>query len=714
MDRARLVKLPTIATWLVAVSVSGHAAAEDVAGHQATGQPAEVRQQAPASVSNDGVDIVVTALKRSSTAQRVPAAITAVSGDSLVKFGTTSINQLPALAPGLQIQPIRNQAFIYLRGVGQTLTTPNADPANATNINNVYVPSEMTSNAFFDIERIEVVPGPQGTLYGRNSTGGVINLTTRRPGEEFAAEGFVEIGDYNRLQTFLGVDVPVSGTLSVRAAATTIKHDGYASNGLDDQDSQAARLTLSWKPDSRTTVTATAGYSHDGGLGAVNYNNPPTYDPSDRRKIDFDAKVYGLTTDFESTALSLEINHKLSDKVELTYVGGYNEMDAYQKSAGWSGPPPAIVIATYTINSHSHEFRLNGTFGKTEIVGGFYYFYSRSWFTGDLQANASIRSVTGPFFSKSEGEAAFAQVTQSLTDRLRLTAGARFSHTAKLVDGINQRILPVVSVTPYVGTSKLDRLDWKGAFEFDVAPRSMLYGSVATGFTPGGLSAAPLAIGQTAAAPFKPVKLTAYTLGVKNRFFDNRLTFNLEGFYYDYRDYQVVARNPLTQIAIVYNAEKARIYGIQLDASLRPTSFDTISASVVRVNADAVKLITPACNCNGFQLPYAPDWTVNASWQHVFDLGRSGEIEASVNFQYNSSRWGFYNHPAATHIDAYHKTDLNLTYRPKSGKWSVGAWVRNLEDAEIFTTGFTGAIPGPAAFGLAAPRTFGGRFSFDL
>jgi len=141
-----------------------------------------------ATIDSDAMpEIVITANKISSSEQSLPSAVTVVSGDQLVAFGVSDLNNVSQLAPSLSIEPVRAATNIFLRGIGSTLTSPNADPAVAVNVNGAYVPSEMSGVSFFDIDRVEVLPGPQGTLYGRNAAGGVINLITRRPGDEYSA-----------------------------------------------------------------------------------------------------------------------------------------------------------------------------------------------------------------------------------------------------------------------------------------------------------------------------------------------------------------------------------------------------------------------------------------------------------------------------------------------------------------------------------------------
>ena len=189
----------------MAITSGAHAAA---APEREADQVASSAPQDTATDQNGAPDIIVTAQKKSESLQSVPAAVSVVGNERLESLGVTNLSQIGNLAPGISVTPVRSQAFIFIRGVGQTLTSPNADAAVATNLNGVYLPAEIAGTAFFDVDRVEILPGPQGTLYGRNSTGGVVNIVSRTPGETFAANGLVEVGNYGRVQVVAGVNVP--------------------------------------------------------------------------------------------------------------------------------------------------------------------------------------------------------------------------------------------------------------------------------------------------------------------------------------------------------------------------------------------------------------------------------------------------------------------------------------------------------------------------
>ena len=656
-------------------------------------------------------EVIVTAQKRSQNIQRVPAAVSVVSNARLTALGVTNLDQLGNTTPGVEIVPLRNQSLVFIRGVGQTLTSPNADAAVATNLNGVYLPAEIAGASFFDVDRVELVPGPQGTLYGRNSTGGVVNITTRTPNNSFGADGFVELGNYDRRQVVLGLDVPITSALSSRTAGTIVDHDGYFTNGEDDEKASAVRETLVWKPSTRTSVTGVATYTHDGGIGDV-LQNVPELECGDRCAT-FNPRALGYYHRDDVFQGSLQVNQELTDALSLTYIGGYNHVTDHEDNALYVGPPPAPYMIREKIGIQSDEFRLNANFRSLQGIAGLYYFNQNTFFETRAQTSPAF-IIDNPFSGPSHGEAAFAQGTYSVLPALRLTVGGRYSETVKSIDGFNSNTATsgaLLLLRPYDGRSVYDHPDWKVGAEYDLTPRSLLYANVSTGFTPGGFSTAPAVVGQTQAAPFKPVTLLAYTAGTKNRFSQGRITVNLEGFYYDYKNYQVSARDVVTAQNLVFNAAKATIYGAQLDSHFTPTRFDDFSVGATYLHAIANVLVTPTADYNGYQLPFSPDWTLNAFYQRSIDVGNDAQVRAKANFQYTTGRWSIYSHAPGFYINADTHTDLTLGYYAAGDRWYLQGFVRNVENNVVKTT-CSNALPGPAGCYFEPPRTYGATLGF--
>lgn len=202
-------------------------------------------------------EIVVTAQKREQTLQSIPAAVTAASGETLVQVGVTNQSDLGKLAPGLVLATQAGLGFTFLRGVGQTLPTPNAAPAVSVNFNGMFVPSESGYTPLFDIERVEVLPGPQGTLYGRASAGGAINFITKKPTHEFSGGVRAEFGNYDAMMISGALNVPLGAGLALRVSGIARRHDSYQTNNLNDEKMWAGRAMLSYDADGPFTATIT-------------------------------------------------------------------------------------------------------------------------------------------------------------------------------------------------------------------------------------------------------------------------------------------------------------------------------------------------------------------------------------------------------------------------------------------------------------------------
>jgi len=655
-------------------------------------------------------DIVVTAQKRTETAQRVPAAVVAVGGEQLAAIGVHDARQLSAIVPAARFEQVRSQVQVTVRGVGQANTGPNADPAVATNVNGIYQFTDTTVAAFFDIDRVEVLPGPQGTLYGRNAAGGAVNIYTRKPGDDFGGNASVEIGNYKTINLEGALDIPVSDTLKLRAAGAMQHHSGYLSNGANDRKTEAGRLTAVFEPSDRLSVTLIGTYTHNGGIGDQGVNDPPV-DSDDPWHYPF--PVEGRFNRDNVYTVSGQLDYEITDGITFTYLAGYDHFHRHQfldLDAQLSPPLTETMDIEQWGDFHSQEARLSGDTGRLEwIVGGYYYDSSQ-----DYSVFVTIPPVVSiqqtPISVYSHGVAGFGQATYSLTDQLRLTGGLRYSHDLKHGRGVFTLVTPGgPQRSPFSGRTGENRLDWKAGIEADVGPHSLAYANVQTGFNQGGFSFAPAS--TPGGNQFAPEELVAYTAGIKNRFADGRVQINLEAFYYNYDNYQVSARNLNNGLDLIYNAQKAEVYGLQIDSNFRITPNDRLDASLGLLHAEATRLVLPAsagqADYSGYELPASPPITFTASYEHVFDLPNGATLTPRISTHYVSARWSAYNHFQGSRRSEYDKTDLQLTYTSADERWSIEAYVRNITNVAVWNAAVAAGFPGPAAGFLEPPRTFG-------
>jgi iron complex outermembrane recepter protein len=665
-------------------------------------------------------EIVVNADRYGDAARQVTSiAITRVMTEDLVKAGTFNLATLPGVVASIQVAPVRTTALTFIRGVGTTISSPNADPTIAVDVNGVYIPMEMTNAVLFDIDHVDTLPGPQTTQFGRDATGGAIDIVTRRPGDRAGAQGLIELGNYGRVQIQNSLDIPISDRLALRSTVSWIRHNGYDSNGGDDQNSQALRETAVWKPDTRTMVTAIVSYSHEGGIGPFNFNVPAIYGPY--RTLDFDP--HGFFIDYRTFTGSTQVDRALGSWGSLTWIGAYNHLAQRTRTAAWSSTPLAVLNAAQSNDTTSQELRLSTHAGRLQGRIEAYWFDAASTYrsqTDNEETPVSTANAIGPFHAANRGWALFGRQSYAIVPWLRAVGGFRYGHTVKTIAGADSTTITTAGMSstttyPFAGALAQDHVDGRLGAEADLFSHTMLYGHVATGVTPGGFSASPATSGQPAAMPYRPADLTAWTLGMKNRLFDNRLTLNVEAFAYNYRNYQVSLRDLASYLNTVYNAARAQVHGVQIDGHANPTTHDDVRFDLTLQRARALALTTPLGTFDGYQLPYAPDAAMHGSWRHMFAMPHDGRLDTTLSAEHTASRWGTYPHWPGTFVHPTTTLDVNATWHLPGGHYTIAAWVRNLTDAVVPTQVTAAPSPaGPAQMFLAPPRTYGLRFGFDF
>lgn len=693
----------------------------------ALAQSAAPAGEADTDSSGGLADIIVTASKRSENLQKAPSAVSVVGGDRIADSGLVDATQLSKIVPGLVIGRQGANAVLFLRGVGQTSSTPAAQPGISLNIDGVYVPRELGGATMFDLERVEVLPGPQGTLYGRNSAGGAINLVTRKPGREFAAEGFAEVGNYGLVHTFGAVDVPVAESLAVRAAVDVNMRDGYLSNGANDADSLSGRISALYEPGSGVSALLQYTYLRQGGVGMAYMakggdKGPPFGSTSDPWFNSFPND--DLSYRYRGHIVTGNVGIDLSDNITLNYIANYSQAKLEHRLQFFG-----TLHNRYpqSLKQYSQELRLaNDGTGRLKWLAGLF------WYKAESLADVNLSIPGGPpivfvhFGNKLDSWAAFGQATYSISDAFRLTVGGRYSSDKFDGEGSQVAVFPPPAVSQtYAAALRKGRADWKIGVEYDAAPQSMLYLTAQSGYLQGGFT--QVDIRSTLPKTFDPVKLIAFTGGAKNRFLDNRLQINNEIFYYIYSDYQTqtvgIDQNTNLTAFLIRNAPKTVIYGNQLDVTYNATDNTDLNVSVAYLHSEITKGFSPPStpapagfnSFKGYEMVNAPKWTINGAIEQRFPLGNGGKITARVSSTYNSGYWTVFTQEAYTRQKSFTKTDANLTYYAPEERWYLGAWIRNMENtATYFGTGqpsFDGSF---VPTFIDAPRTYGLRAGFNF
>jgi len=733
-----------------------------VASAWATGAAARQEAATPAAPAADTAiaEIVVTAERRDSSVQKTAAAISALTAAQLERQGVTQPQDISKAVPALKIATGGGgYTQLAIRGIGTLSGNAYSEQAVASNLDGVYVPRPAEVNGvLFDLDRIEVLKGPQGTLYGRNATAGAINIITRKPSFTNGGDLTLEAGNYNQRRVQGAVNLALSDTVAIRFSGQANRHDGYLSDGYDDADESAARLQLRLVPNDAVDLTLSVDHAkvdaHGGGAVQspfVDPGSPYTGASTTAGQAIFVAA--GLKPvlndgylDLKTTGAGATLNWK-TGLGTLTVIPAYRKMDLDTRQYA----PGFLLEDAETSRSRSLEARLaSPTDGALSwIVGAFAFAEDQTTNIFTDQSVTYSRVIAPKLDTRSY--ALFGQATWRATDQLRLTAGVRASRDDKNLQGTRLSPLPAVPAaaypvvcpspatfsasagtctSPIAGDATFKKTTWKVAAEYDVTPSNLLYANLGTGFKAGGFYS------SLAPNTFQPEDLTAAAIGSKNRFLDNRLQINAEAFYWRYKDKQVTHLGPVTPSGfdlITENAGEATLYGLEVDMIWKPTVNDQISAnlqyehsrygSFVYNQSTTTGAPTTSCtvsatttasvvsvDCSGHRLALAPTWSGGVTYSRGFDLG-SGRLEAEITERFESSYWVGDEQVQGQKQKAYNKTDLLVSYTPSDDRWTFSVYGQNLENKAVMSSSFVQPVLGVPYVTLRPPRTWGARLS---
>lgn len=708
------------------------AAAQTAAPSASVSPPAD-QTAAPAAQSPDGSvisDIVVTAQKRSESVQKIPLAVTAISADTLKTFSTSDVRRLQDYVPSLRLSTNGAGTQINIRGIGNSSDGGNGDPAAAFNLDGVYLARPQASTSIlYDIDRVEVLRGPQGTLYGRNADAGAINVVTTKPAFTFGGNGEMEVGNYGLIRATGALNVPVSDTLAIRGAFQVVGRDGYISNGTSDADTLAGRLHVLWKPDDATSVLLTGDYSRQGGLGSQQVVLLTPRDEADKFKSDIPSQGFVLKGDGWSGTMT--VDHDFGP-LTGTVIASHREQQTDQR-----GYAAGLTYTTSYIDSkvNSVEARLGSNGGPLTWTAGLYYFREQQAYLLNFQLAPTLGLYTSyPDFTTTS-VAAFGQASYPILPGLRLTAGARYtSDTKKAQDGtFGLDVMPVVGrggLGPILTASSTNSnknwkdFSWKLGIDGDIADGVLGYANVAKGYKAGGFFS-----GLPPTNTYDPEKLIAYAAGIKSTLFDRKLRFNAEAFYWDYTNYQISSLglldsppNPPGALSlIVRNAGKAEIYGIETETVFAATPHDRFTLNLSYLHATFTNLVVAGQpgqstgDFSGNRLPHAPDWSGTIGYQHDFDLANGGQVTAAAQTHAESRQYLLYFYSNApgpgTEQKGYTMSSASLGYHAPDDLWHLSFYVKNIENRAVANiSAESPSEPGNFYGELNPPRTYGATF----
>jgi iron complex outermembrane recepter protein len=690
-------------------------------------------------------EIVVTAQKREQNLQDVGIAVTAFTGDQLKDLGFSDAISVVAQTPGLAVaRPGSGAINIFsIRGVTQADFAANQEGPVAVYVDEAYVSQNTVSNfTMFDLERVEVLRGPQGTLFGRNATGGLVQYVTVKPSQERSAFIEAQVGSQGRRRIEAAAGGGLADGVAVRVAGVWNESDGLMKNriGPDGQaaDDWAARLQLLFEPNEDLSIllkgeigkddSARGSYAHRVGFGGA-FTPAPATDFFGYRNPD-EGDLWAGDWDFDGfneadvSHLTARLNWRLG-AFDLSYVGDYQDIK-HRYGEDSEGSPANVFNYTQVtdVQQWSQELRLSWRGERTRAVGGLFLLNIDGDFDQDSLvfgqedfdwANAFYGipepggyNLVTAFQQETKTVAAFGQVEFDLTDQMMLTVGGRWTRDKKDyaftqawtgADGLYvffENAGP--GTVPYFDYSdSFSKSDWSGKAQLDYRPNDdlLIYGSVNRGIKSGGFNAPVDASGllagnefgqfipfaqDDAAMRYDGEVLTTVEAGFKSTLLGGRARLNAAAFYYDYNDYQIYNLVGLTQI--VFNSD-GRMWGGEVELVASPTDGLDLMLGVSLLDSSVD--LPPGIRLDGglkSDSALAPKWTFNGLARYEWPAFGDGRFNVQTDFFWKDSQIFNLSNTPVVREGSYLVANASIGYTGASGAWYASAFVKNLFDKE--------------------------------
>jgi iron complex outermembrane recepter protein len=697
--------------------------------------------------------ITVTAQKIAQPDSKVPLTISTVTGEQLSNRDYENLEDFKGLVPGLQIDTYAGEARLNIRGIGINSLSFGLDSQIAFNLNGVYVASARAADqAFLDVDRIEVVRGPQGTLYGRNATGGALNVITNQPTDDFEGYTQVKFGNYDDLNTQTVISGPIDGdTILGRLAFGTEDHSGYSLdlyNGkhYDDAHTKTARGTLLFNLSSNFTLDLVADfhYADDGANADHLFGTSPGFPiitgvtlggttvPLNANGQAINPRLLDINTLPEDRqtngGIEATANWQLSSALSLKSITSYRQehMDLTYDFDSTPVSFPTFVpgkdfIAIIGEKEFSQEFQFAGSLDWVNWVMGLYYF-NDNVNPAYYELGANFGTPSFPFLvplqlggsTQTDAYAAYGQATFNITDKLHFTAGLRYSYEQR--SATLTELVPAFGVNiANAGSAGFHDLSPKFGLDYQWNDGLMTFVSVSKGFQSGGFD-----IGAAPPLPlFQPETIWDYEGGVKYR--NSWLSIDFSAFHYDYSNLQVSEISPLNGLPYTTNAAQSKINGAEFSGTVVPSENWSLTETFAYTDAYFTKFIENdpltniPTNLTNNQLPGAPRLSSNFTVQYIKPLEAGtvvllGEWNWKDRVYFTEFNSNQLSQPGLSTFDA------TARYTFDDGKWTAELYGKNLSNELIKTSAWiTGAGFGAMVLGqLAPPRTFGGMIRYQF
>ncbi len=683
-------------------------------------------------------EIIVTAEKRTQNTQDVPLAVTTISGDKLSAAGITSLGDVALKTPNLTFTEFNiGEPQLFLRGVGSTADSAGADPTVSLFIDEVYIGRSGSGSAdIYDLDRIEILRGPQGTLYGRNVTGGAISMYTRKPTDEFSGKASVTMGNYGLKMIRGAVNGAINDSVNGKLTFSSRSTSGYAENinngqELDDVDNLSIRGQLLFNPSDATEVLLSSDYSKDKPNGEcrdltkldrdTNKGTPEQHayltqmiideGTDDPRKCGQSVVQHSNKTVF---GLSMRVEHDF-EAMQLTSITAYREADYdWSHELGGMDAPPGLLGVVDNEGEESdqisQEFRLSNTTDNIHWVAGVYGIQENI----DRFANVPIQFAAGVIApvsvlldrswlqkAKNTSKAVFGQITFAVIDKLNLTLGGRQTWDNKDMDQ-SYNSSPTNIVYDLKGLNdSWSAFTGRVTLDYAIDDDKMLYATWSEGYKSGMFLSQSTDAGG-AAGTLKPELATNIELGARTEWLDNRVRLNITYFDMEVTDLQLFR---LVDHALVSENASIESSGTEVEFAFAVTDNFTLSGTHSTLDA---KFVGGTFDAN--VVPRSPENKYTFEAEYFTDFASGGELRLRAGASHSDN---FYTE--ATNLDvAYHdnytKIDASAKYTDSTGAYTVELWGKNLSDELITRHAIVSSYGGSVEL-YAPPRTVGLTFS---
>lgn len=703
-------------------------------------------------------EVVVTARRRGEESlQNVSIAVSVLSEEALRDAGIVEFAEVAARTPSFTFQEqIGNQQEVVVRGIGTLrLTGSAAEPSVGTFIDEVYVGRRGTATPpMFDLQRVEVVRGPQGTLYGKNVVGGAVNLITAQPSFETSGRASLSYGQYDVRggQDMLGAEAYVTGglsdTVAGRLAVQYREHDGYSYNivrdeVLDEYEGYALRGSLLIQPSDRLDIRLTGDFSHNEGTGQ---SRKPEDDPTipglgptltgGLRSPDprVSESPWSQWEDRDTLGLTARVDYRLESGPTLTYLGAYRDGDFEGRYSlvGITSPPSLTDAANGQVETYeaiTQDLRLSSADGALRWVAGLYYLREETDVV-DNSIATSFLSVLGPGSVGDilDGEllyeqtnvttsyAVYGELNWDFAERLTLTVGGRYTWDDKDYDNRSECldfgaqddfifcVAPLGAEFWDISTSR----DWseftpKVGLDWRVSDEALLYLSAAKGFKGGGWQGKP-GTEAAALASYDPETAWTYEAGAKTQWADGRLRLNLAVFYTNFDDLQVEQLDDTGLTLIIDNAASAKIKGVEIETVFAPVPAVQLWLSGSYIDSEYEDFIdSSGADLSGNSLARTPEIMLNVGGSFSASVADSLTLRGRLEYSWQDEMpWGVEN---TVYEGSYGLLDARLSLGSSDGRWEAALYGKNLSD-ELYRVD---VIPflGDVFARYAPPRSYG-------